>query len=131
MKKTYTEFGLFLLRLRQKNFDTLKDCSKKLGISVQLVSAIEHGDREIPSGLRQKIIDAYDLSSEEIKEMDDALAKTPCYKKFTFEEFREAMVNFIDNICPAEEDRKKLIEDLERRLQEIREKSSKRKTKKD
>lgn len=121
MKKPYTEFGLFLLRLRQRNFDTLKDCAGKLGISIQLVSAIEHGDREIPSGLRKKIIKAYNLSDDEIKEMNIALINTPCYKKISFEEIRKAMINFINNMTPEEKERFKMIEDLDRRLQELKE----------
>ncbi len=62
-----TKFGKELRKIRIDNEENLSMMSKKLGVSISYLSAIENGVREIPQDFIQKIIANYRLSRERIE----------------------------------------------------------------
>lgn len=71
-----TPIGKFLRMLRLKNNEILKDMSTKLGISTALISSVETGKKKASDSFREKIIETYNLSDEDIKELDEAIVRT-------------------------------------------------------
>ncbi len=67
-----TEFGKEIRKLRIDEGENLSSMSKKLGVSISYLSAIENGNREIPEGFVDKISDIYHLSKERKKRFIDA-----------------------------------------------------------
>ena len=59
-----TDFGKELRILRVEKDENINTMAKKLGISIAYLSAIESGNRPIPSDLVEKIIEKYHLSKE-------------------------------------------------------------------
>ncbi len=59
-----TELGKEIRKLRIDKGENMSSMSKKLGISVSYLSAIENGARGIPTGFVDKISDIYHLSKE-------------------------------------------------------------------
>lgn len=66
-RKMITKFGKELRKIRIDNEENLSMMSKKLGVSISYLSAIENGVREIPQDFIQKIIANYRLSRERIE----------------------------------------------------------------
>ncbi len=60
-----TELGKEIRKLRIDKEENLSSMSKKLGISISYLSAIENGLREVPSNFIDKLSDIYHLSEEE------------------------------------------------------------------
>ncbi len=90
-----TEFGKLLRIIRINTGDSAKEMSKKLNISQSYLSAIENGNRNIPSDMENLLIKAYPLSD---------------YDK---EKLRSAMIGCSDtikiNLVDFEEEKKQLI----------------------
>ena len=120
MEKSLTPFGIYFRRLRKKHSQTIYDLAKLFGVSAAYLSAIEHGKREIPSRWREIIIEQYSLSSDEIKELDDSIRKTPSNKRITINDVKEMFTNFIENVSSNEEQKKLLSERLEELLRELK-----------
>lgn len=64
-----TPFGKFLRRERQDRGLLLGDMAKTLRISIPYLSQIETGNRAIPEGFEEKIINAYSLPLAEANEL--------------------------------------------------------------
>ena len=60
----FSDFGKELRILRVEKDENINSMAKKLGISIAYLSAIESGNRPIPSDLVEKIIEKYHLSKE-------------------------------------------------------------------
>lgn len=71
-----TPIAKFLRMLRLNNNEVLKDMADKLGLSTALISSIETGKKKASDNFREKVINKYNLSNEEIKELDDAIVRT-------------------------------------------------------
>lgn len=71
-----TPIAKFLRMLRLNNNEVLKDMADKLGLSTALISSIETGRKKASDNFREKVINKYNLSNEEIKELDDAIVRT-------------------------------------------------------
>lgn len=71
-----TTFGKELRKLRIDRDETIHTMSKKLGISMSYLSAIEAGTRNIPEGMTDKIIEKYHLSEERSEIMRRAEAES-------------------------------------------------------
>ena len=68
-----TSFGKILRKIRIDHNEFLKDMADKLDVTVSYLSAIEHGKREVPNGWVNEIGELYNLSKQEINELDTAL----------------------------------------------------------
>ena len=71
-----TPIAKFLRMLRLNNNEVLKDMADKLELSTALISSIETGKKKASDNFREKVINKYNLSNEEIKELDEAIVRT-------------------------------------------------------
>ncbi len=60
-----TELGKEIRKLRIDKGENLASMSKKLGISISYLSAIENGTREIPTDFVNKLCEIYNLSNKQ------------------------------------------------------------------
>ncbi|KAB4818066.1 helix-turn-helix transcriptional regulator [Bacteroides thetaiotaomicron] len=73
-----TEFGKALRIIRIGAQELLKDMADKLKVSSAYLSAVETGKRRIPSDWVDKIVEAYDLSTEKADELRQAADNSAC-----------------------------------------------------
>lgn len=66
--------GQYIKKMRLKHGDTLESLSKEFGVSKQFVSQVEKERKKMPVEWRDKLIEIYKLSDEEIAELDMAIA---------------------------------------------------------
>lgn len=71
-----TTFGKELRKLRIDKDETIHQMAKKLEMSISYLSAIEAGNRNIPSGLADKITAKYHLNKERSEIMRQAEAES-------------------------------------------------------
>ena len=71
-----TEFGKKLRLLRMNKGELLKHMAVRLGVSSAFLSAIELGDKGIPKGFLEKVIQIYDIPQEEVDEWQDAVEQS-------------------------------------------------------
>lgn len=71
-----TTFGKELRKLRIDKDETIYQMAKKLEMSISYLSSIEAGNRNIPSGLVDKIIAKYHLNKERSEIMRQAEAES-------------------------------------------------------
>lgn len=79
-----TEFGKELKKIRIDNDQVLKDMANSLGITASYLSAIEHGKREIPTDMINKLVKQYVLDSNTIKKLESAASNTQRVFKCNF-----------------------------------------------
>ena len=68
-----SEFGKFTRKLRIDEGELLKDMAQKLAVTTSYLSAIEIGKRNIPTSWRDILIDMYELNSDEVDELNEAI----------------------------------------------------------
>ena len=73
---TITPIAKFLRMLRLNNNEVLKDMADRLELSTALISSIETGKKKASDNFRERIINEYNLSNEEVKRLDDAIVRT-------------------------------------------------------
>lgn len=71
-----TMFGKFCRKLRIERDEILKDMAEKLEVTVSYLSAVENNKRAIPEEWKDRIIEKYELSEEQIYELEMAIMKT-------------------------------------------------------
>lgn len=71
-----TELGKEIRKLRIDKGENLSSMSKKLGISISYLSAIENGTRDIPSDFVDKLGEIYHLSKERKEKFVEAEANS-------------------------------------------------------
>ena len=71
-----TELGKALRRIRLDRNQLLKDMAKILGVTPAYLSAIENGKRKPTKDLLNNIHHRYELSSNEINNLNEAYSKT-------------------------------------------------------
>ena len=76
-----TEFGKYLRHFRLTVDERLYDMAKKLNVSSAILSYVETGKKAIPSNLKEKIISCYQLSSQQIAELENAILASQARKK--------------------------------------------------
>ena len=69
-----TQFGKFLRKIRIDNSELLKNMADTFGVTSSYLSAVENGKRNIPQDWASKIIEFYDLTDNQIIELDEAIA---------------------------------------------------------
>ena len=70
---SYTKFGEFLRILRIKNHEVMGDTAKLLGAKVPFISAVENGKRNVPESWFNTLVEHYNLSLDEQKELKAAI----------------------------------------------------------
>lgn len=73
---TATELGKYLRRLRVNDDELLKDMAEKLEIASSTLSSIETGRRTPPKGFIERLVNTYQLKGDELKRLQDALARS-------------------------------------------------------
>lgn len=71
-----TEFGKKLRLLRMDRGELLKHMADRLGVSSAFLSALELGDKSIPKGFLEKVIEIYAIPQEEIAEWNAAVEQS-------------------------------------------------------
>jgi transcriptional regulator with XRE-family HTH domain len=109
--------SLFLKAIRYHNKkEKLSDMAKKLGVSASYLSTVENGKRAMNDKLFLSIIDKYQLSKEESKELDILrkleLNHLNVDTKEMDSELKETIVKFLSNIKDLDEDELKSINTL-------------------
>lgn len=84
-------FGRYMRILRMDRGLLLKDVSEVLGVSASYLSAVETGRRSVPSSWRNEIIEEYHLSSDDIEELDNAIAESMLEVKFDIANMESAI----------------------------------------
>ena len=69
----YTDLGKFLRHLRIENEETLMDMAKKLDVSAAFLSSIEHGKKNLPINLKKRLIEVYDLNSNQVTTLEESI----------------------------------------------------------
>lgn len=72
----YTVFGEYFRILRIKNHEVLADAKTFLGVSTAFISSVECGKKSIPDDWYEKICSHYQLSTEESKELAEAIEQS-------------------------------------------------------
>ena len=67
-----TRFGKQLRKLRIEKDERLKDMAGKLGVTTAYLSAVENGKRTVPDAWIYDIMEMYDLSDDEARELQSA-----------------------------------------------------------
>lgn len=114
-----TEIGKFLRKLRIEEDMLLKDMAEKLEISSALLSGIELGKKAISDSVLKKISKAFNLSSEQIAELEQAASVSQPQVKIDLvgksADEREMVVSFARKYeslsAEQKEQLKKLLED--------------------
>jgi len=73
MERDSKKLSILLKQIRIKNNEVLLDMAEKLDVSSTFLSAIENGKKKVPDNFKNKIINNYDLSENEIKELDEGI----------------------------------------------------------
>ena len=74
MGKLANEVGRFLRKLRIDKGEILYDMANKMECSTAFISALELGKRQVTQDFRDRLCEAYHLTSEQQAEFDDAIA---------------------------------------------------------
>lgn len=68
-----SEFGKFTRKLRIENSKLLKDMAEELNVTTSYLSAVEMGKRNVPESWKDIIIKNYNLSEDQINDMNQAI----------------------------------------------------------
>lgn len=71
-----TSLGKYLRTFRIQEGELLKDMADKLNVASAYLSSIENGKREVSKKFVDKIVEAYQLSSEETQKILEAYQRT-------------------------------------------------------
>lgn len=105
MSVTLTAFGQFTRKLRIDHDEFLKDMAKQLEVTPTYLSAVERGRRNAPYEWVERLQKAYDLSEDEVQELEKAVSQSRSYDKLDI-----AHLSFED---------KRLMSELAKQLSEL------------
>ena len=71
-----TQLGKILRIIRITTGDSMRSMAEKLDLSVSYLSAIENGNRNIPSNFEEKVINKYELSDKDKENLRNAISQT-------------------------------------------------------
>ncbi len=115
----YTKFGEYVRILRIRNHEVMGDMAKKLNTSLPFLSAVENGRKNVPKNWVEKIVSIYHLSSDEEKELMDAIEESKTQIKFNLinsgDKQRQAALQFARSFDGMDDETAmKIVELLER-----------------
>lgn len=100
MSKNLTVF-LKEIRLKNNN-ERLSDMAMKLGVSASYLSTVETAKRRMNDKLFKKIIEVYQLNTQEQRELNELRNLASNEVSFSFEDLdvskKEAVVKFLSNV---------------------------------
>lgn len=67
------EYGIYIRKLRKERGENLDTMAKKMGVSISFLSALEVGTKTIPQDIAERVGKVYELSLEQIKEIQNAI----------------------------------------------------------
>lgn len=79
----YTKFGELVRILRVKHHEVMGDMAKRLGIKLPFLSAIENGKKNVPIELIKKIVECYQLTSDDEQELIKAAEESKTQYKIS------------------------------------------------
>ena len=71
-----TQLGEMLRLIRIKTGDSMRQMAEKLGLSSSYLSAIENGKRNVPKDFDSVVEAHYELTSQQVKDLKEAIALT-------------------------------------------------------
>lgn len=111
-----TEFGRFIRKFRIDRSIRLKDMADAVNVSPSFLSGIEVGKKVLPFDLEKKIATHYQMSHEEVREMQEAAdaSRTQVYLDLPSNNNLDKQVigAFCRNISNLDDEKKKAILDL-------------------
>lgn len=111
-----TEYGKFIKNLRKQKNETLASMSKKLGVSIAFLSAMEVGKKQVPIDYADKISDIYCLNYKENIELDNAIALSNINLNINFtnlnDEQKKSLVLFVRRVSRLNRNKLSKINDL-------------------
>ena len=76
-----TKFGEYVRILRVKNDEVMGDLAEVLNTSLPFLSAVENGKKNVPAEWVGKIVQHYNLSKDEEKELNNAIEESKTQMK--------------------------------------------------
>ena len=70
---SYTKFGEFVRILRVKHHEVMGDMAKVLDTSLPFLSAVENGKKNVPKDWIAKIVEHYQLDTDEQMQLEDSI----------------------------------------------------------
>jgi transcriptional regulator with XRE-family HTH domain len=114
--KNLSAVGKFLRKLRIDHLLNQLDLATALGISVAFYSAVESSRKPMPADLKRKIIEHYQLSEAQVRELDHAIERSKTEVKISMEELddstKELVACFARNFKTLEEADKARIREI-------------------
>ena len=111
-------FGKFCRKLRIDWNELLYDMAKMLGVSSAFLSKVENGRKKPPVEWREKIIQAYGLDAEAIRQLDRCMYEAQNYDSIDMSHFSDPdkmlMLNFARKLNSI--DKEKLREFLKKEV---------------
>ena len=68
-----TNIRRFLKQIRLEHGEVVKDMSKRIGVSISFLCAVERGTRKMPKAIRDRIAKEYDFTEEQEQMFDKAI----------------------------------------------------------
>lgn len=72
----YTRFGEFVRILRVKRHEVMGDMAKVLEVSLPFLSAVENGKKNVPTDWIGKLVQHYQLSAADQRELEEAVEES-------------------------------------------------------
>lgn len=72
----YSKFGEFLRQQRIRHHEVMGDTAKMLGVSVPFLSAVESGKKNVPKAWINKLIEHYQLNSDQQVDLNHAIEES-------------------------------------------------------
>ncbi len=90
-----SEFGKFCRKLRMEKNELLIDMAQKLEVKSSFLSAVEVGKKSIPEKWKEKIIELYNLSDEQILELTKSIEDSVRQLKFDLSQREDVDKNIL------------------------------------
>lgn len=84
-----TQLAIILRKIRDEADDSMRGMAKKLNLSVSYLSAIENCKRNVPKDFELKVINVYDLSEEEKRDLKLAIESSASKLKIDVKDMTE------------------------------------------
>ncbi len=111
-----TSVGKFLRKLRIDNNEILMDMADKLNVSASFLSAVENGNKKVPTGWDKKICNLYNLDDNQAESFAQAIAETENNFEINFSgvktQNRQVAVSFARKFAEMDDEQLKAIKKI-------------------
>lgn len=84
-----SKYSMLIKRIRSEYGEIMGDMADWLGVTLPFVSAVENGKKKIPDGWLTKIVEHYQLSDDEAKELEEAILESQTQIKLNISNVQE------------------------------------------